>query len=277
MSPLPTGVGIGLRSGFAQPLLDLDRPLDFLEFIPENFIGRGGLDRRNLAACAERWPLLAHGVSISFGGPDPLDLAYLASLKELLDAMRVPMYTDHLCFTALGGFQSHELLPLPASDEAVVHVAARIREVRDRLDRPIAVENIAQYATMPGSTMTREDFVTRVCEEADCGLLLDVNNVVVNARNGHTDPRDDLRRLPLHRAVQIHVAGHKVHNGRVLDTHGTPVSAEVLELTREVLQTLGRDLPVLRERDTNLPPVAEVLDEADLLRAHLPVFARGAA
>lgn len=276
-SSVPTGVGIGLRPGFAEPLLASDRPLDFLEFVPENFVGRGGLDRRQLAACAERWPLLAHGVSVSFGGPDPLDTAYLAALKQLLDEMRVPLYTDHLCFTSLGGFQSHELLPLPECDEAVLHVAARIREVRDRLDRPVAIENIAQYAVMPGSTMTREDFVSRVCEEADCGLLLDVNNVVVNARNGRSDARADLHRLPLHRAVQIHVAGHEVHHGRVLDTHGAPVSREVLDLTRVALEAIGRDLPVLLERDTNLPPVAEVLDEADLLRAALPVFARGAA
>lgn len=269
MNRTPTGLGIGLRAGFAEPLLAGDRHVDFLEIVPENFIGRGGRDRRLLEACAERWPVLAHGVSVSVGGPDPLDTTYLAALKELLDTLGVPFYTDHLCFTSLGGLQTHELLPLPACDEAVLHVAARVRELRDRLDRPVALENITEYAVMPGSTLDRGTFLARVCEEADCGMLLDVANVACNAANHGTDPFADLDRLPLHRAVQMHVAGSEERHGRVLDTHGAPVSPLVVELARTALHRIGHAIPVLLERDLALPPVAEVLDEADLLREAL--------
>ena len=277
MNHTPTGVGIGLRKGFHTPLLEADRHVDFLEIVPENYVGRGGRDRAQLFACAERWPVLAHGVSVSLGGPDPLDRTYLAGLKQLLDALGVPFYTDHLCFTSLGGMQSHELLPLPETDEAVRHVAGRIRQVAELLERPVAVENIAQYAVMPGATLGREAFVTAVCEEADCGLLLDVNNVYVNARNSGTEPLADLLALPLHRTVQMHVAGHEVQHGRVLDTHGAPVSGPVVELARLALARIGRPVPVLLERDTNLPPVEQVLDEANALRTSLFRAQRGAA
>lgn len=265
----PTGIGIGLRPPFVKGLLTTDRAIDFLEFVPENYVGRGGAARRHLFQLAERWPLLAHGVGLSLGGPDPLDRAYLAALKTLLDDLDIPFYTDHLCFTAIGGLQTHGLLPLPETEEAVQHCAARIRMARDLLDRPIAVENIAQYAVMPGSRMEREAFVTAVCEEADCGLLLDVNNVVVNAVNRNRDARRDLFALPLERTVQLHVAGHETHHGRCLDSHGAPVSEWVQVLASEALATIGRPVPVLLERDLHLPPLDDVLDEAHALRRRL--------
>jgi hypothetical protein len=272
---IPTGLGIGVRPPFVPGLLTTDRSLDFLELVPENVVGRGGRALRDLVALRERWPMLAHGVGLSLGGPDPLDRTYIAALRTLLDTLGIPLYTDHLCYSRLGGLQTHGLLPLPETEEAVHHCAARIRTARDLLDRPVAVENIAQYAIMPGATLSPEAFVTAVCEEADCGLLLDVNNVVVNATNRGTDARADLFALPLHRVVQIHVAGHEVHHGRCLDSHGAPVSARVLELTAELLEHVGRQVPVLLERDLNLPPLDEVLDEADVLRDRL--FRREAA
>ncbi len=278
MNDAVRGVGIGLRNPHVDALLAGSRPLDFVEIIPENYVGRGGRDRATLRAARERWPVLVHGVSTSIGGPDPFDADYLAGLKVLLRELEAPFYTDHLCFTTFGGRQSHQLLPLPTSDEAVAHAAARIRELRDRLDIPVAVENISQYASMPGSTMGLSAFVAAVCEEADCGLLLDVNNLFVNAANFHTDPAADLAALPLSRVVQIHVAGHERRGDRLIDNHGAPVTDAVRVLLRDAVAAAGREVPVLLERDLNLPPLDEVLDEADSLRRMLAAdLIRGAA
>lgn len=262
----PRGVGIGLRPPHVQELMRTERALDFLEICPENYVGRGGFDAYHLAACRERWPILVHGVSVSLGGPDPLDTEYLGQLKQLLRDLRVPFYTDHLCYTTVGGFQSHQLLPLPFSAEAVAHTAARIRKIRGILDLPVAVENISYYAHMPGTQMLHTDFVRAVCEEADCGLLLDVNNLFVNATNHKLQPLEQLDRLPLERVVQIHIAGHTRQGGRLIDDHGAPTCPEVIELYREVTRRLG-NVPTLLERDTRIPPLGEVLDEADMIRA----------
>jgi uncharacterized protein len=274
-----TGVGIGLRNPHVTDLLETERALDFLEVIPENFVGRGGPDLRTLDACRERWPMLVHGVAVSIGGPDPFDDEYVTGLRAFLSRVRAPFYTDHLCYSSYGGFQSHQLLPLPQSDEAVAHAARRIRELSERLELPVAVENVTTYANMPGSTMSPAAFVAAVVEEADCGLLLDVNNLYVNAKNLGSDLAGDLDLLPLHRVMQLHVAGHDVRHGRWIDSHGAPVADEVAALTVEVVRRAG-DVPVLLERDLNLPPLDEVLDEADTLRAAIAELrgsARGAA
>jgi uncharacterized protein (UPF0276 family) len=212
--------------------------------------------------------MLAHGVSMSFGGPDPLDHDYLRQLKGLLDELKVPFYTDHLCWSTAHGYATHDLLPLPFTGEAVTHTAQRIREVSDALERPVAVENISFYAIMPTSEMTEPEFVRAVCEEADCGLLLDVNNVYVNAVNHGRGASADLQTLPLDRVVQMHIAGHHRQGVRLVDTHGAPVNDAVLELGKAALAAVG-DVPVLFEWDTYIPPLDTVLDEADRLRAAL--------
>jgi hypothetical protein len=219
-----------------------------------------------LLAARERWPMLAHGVSVSLGGPDRLHGEYLAGLRQLLDEIDAPFYTDHLCYGAIHGTVFHDLLPLPFTEEAVRHTAARIRELADRLERPVAVENISYYAVMPGSTMTEGQFVTAVCEEADCGLLFDVNNVYVNAINHGHDPFASMWALPLQRAWQIHLAGHIEEGPRLLDTHGSPVADTVWAMYRAALQELG-PIPTLLEWDTQIPPLGRVLDEADKARA----------
>ena len=262
------GVGIGLRNPHVRDLLASDRHVDFLEVCPENYVGRGGPDLKTLDAVRERWPLLVHGVAVSLGGPDPFDDDYIAGLKALLDRVGATFYTDHLCFTAFGGFQSHQLLPLPQHEAAVEHAAARIRELSDRLERPIAVENITTYVNMPGSTMSPEAFVAAVVREADCGLLLDVNNLYVNSRNLGSDPVADLDLLPMDRVVQMHIAGHDINGGRYIDSHGSPVAPAVSELTAEALRR-APGVPVLLERDLEIPPLDELLDEADRLRAVL--------
>lgn len=263
-----TRVGLGLRKAYVDALLTTERHVDFIEVIPENIVARGGINLKRARQAAERWPMLAHGVSMSFGGPDPLDHDYLAKLKTLLDELKVPFYTDHLCWSTAHGYATHDLLPLPFTEEAVRHTASRIREVSDALERPIAVENISFYAIMPTSTMSEPEFVRAVCEEADCHLLLDVNNVYVNADNHGRDGMEDLKQLPLSRVIQMHIAGHHRQGSRLVDTHGAYVCDEVLELGKAAVEVVG-DVPILFEWDLYIPPFDEVADEADRLREAL--------
>lgn len=262
----PRGVGIGLRREHFAAIERTDRTVDWLEIIPENYVGHGGAPRRHLARCSERWPVIAHGVSMSLGGPDPLPGDYVDGLRRLLDELQAPFYTDHLCYATIGGVNFYDLLPLPFTEEAVRHTAARIRELQDRLERPVAVENISYYAVMPGPSMSEGQFVTAVVEEADCGLLLDVNNVYVNARNHGEDPLANLEALPLHRTRQVHIAGHVEEGGRLIDTHGRALVDPVWELYAQALSRVG-PVPTLLEWDTDIPELDVVLDEADRARA----------
>lgn len=262
------GAGIGLRRRHYSTILECERALDFLEIIPENYVGKGGLPARMLDACAERWPVLAHGVSMSIGGPDPLDHAYLAALKRLLDRIDAPFYSDHLCFATIAGRATYDLLPLPFTEAAVRHTAARLRELADALERPVAVENISYYAEMPSSELDEGSFVRAVCEEADCLLLLDVNNVFVNAQNHGWEPSEALWKLPVERACWVHLAGHVREGPRLLDNHGAPVCDAVWALYRELVERHG-PLPTLIEWDTHIPALDEVLDQADRARAVL--------
>ncbi len=273
MSSSARRVGIGLRREHFDEVPRCERTLDVLEIVPENFVGQGGRSRAVLRACAERWPIAVHGVSASVGGPDPLDHGYLRALKGLLDELDVPLYTDHLCYAAIGGVAFHDLLPLPFTDEAVRHCARRIRELADALERPVAVENITYYATMPGSVLDEGAFVRAVVEEAGCGLLLDVNNAYVNARNHGFDPYDVLFALPLERTVHVHLAGHCREDGRLVDDHGAAVIDEVWALYAAALPHLGSCSTIV-EWDTNIPPLDRVLDEADRARAAIALATR---
>lgn len=267
MRPARDGVGIGLRPCHYDAIVACERPLDWLEIIPENYVDRGGRHPAVLARVAERWPVIAHGVSTSIAGPDPFDREYLAGLRRLLDRLDPPFYSDHLCYAAAGGRTTFDLLPVPRCEEAVLHVAARARELADRLERPLVLENITYYATMPGSTMGEGEFITAVLEAAECGLLLDLNNVYVNARNHGRDPLADLDELPLARTRQIHLAGFTPDlDGILLDSHGSAVADGVWELYRAVIERLG-PVPTLIEWDTDIPVLDRVLDEADRARA----------
>lgn len=262
----PHGVGIGLRREHFASIEACERQVDWLEIIPENYVGHGGRARRNLERCRERWPVIAHGVSLSLGGPDPLPEPYVTGLRRLLDEVGAPFYTDHLCYATIDGVNFYDLLPLPFTEEAVRHTAGRIRELADRLERPVAVENITYYAVMPGGHMSEGQFVSAVVEEAGCGLLLDVNNVYVNARNHGEDPLAVLEALPLHRTMQIHIAGHVHEGGRLLDTHGRPLVEPVWWLYEQALARVG-PVPTLLEWDTDIPALDRVLDEADRARS----------
>lgn len=260
------GVGIGLRRELFDALPATARPLDWVEIIPENFLTLGGRPRRVLRACAERWPVLPHGVGLNVGGPDPLDLEYVEALSALLAELDAPFFSDHLCYSRLGGIYLHDLLPLPFAEAAVEHVVPRVREVKARLGRPFLLENPSYYARMPGQTLDEAAFLRAVLEEADCGMLLDLNNVYVNAQNHGYDPYAFLDALPLERVGQIHLAGHTVKPEVIIDTHADRVCDPVWALYRYTLERTGK-VSTLIEWDQDIPSLEAVLDEADKARA----------
>ena len=255
------GAGIGLRFEHVDRILAEAPPVPWFEVVSENYLHRGGLVRRHLVAVAERWPVVCHGVSMNLGGTDPLDAGYLRALAAFADEVASPWVSDHLCFTAAGGVAMNELLPVPRTEEAARHVAARVREVQDRLGRPFLVENVSSYVdpTPPGG-MDEAEFVTAVVELADCGLLLDVNNVHVNAVNFGHDAWDVLARMPLDRVVQLHLAGPEPKGALLLDTHGAPVEEAVWALVDRLLPRLG-PTSALVEWDNNMPPLERLLEE----------------
>ncbi len=260
------GVGIGLRRELAAALLHTERRVDWVEITPENYLAPGGRDVHTLARAVERFCVGAHGVSLNLGGPDPLDDALLAGLGRVLDQIGADVYTEHLCWSAAHGVSFHDLLPLPFTDEAIDHTAARARRVRAVLGRPLLLENISSYAVMPGSVLDEATFISRAIDASNAGLLLDVNNVYVNAINHDQDPAAALDALPLEATGRIHIAGHKRAHGILVDDHGAPVKDAVLALLERALLRTG-DVPVLLEWDLNIPSLDRVLDEADRVRA----------
>lgn len=258
--------GLGLR----RPMLDelLAMPADrvgFLELAPDNWIGVGGRRRDALDELASRFPIYAHGLSLSLGGPEPFDRDYLARLRQFLDTLGCPLYSEHLSYCSDEG-QLYDLLPLPFTEEAVRHVAARIGEVQDALGRRIAIENVSYYAA-PHPAMAEIDFVRAVLSEADCGLLLDVNNIHVNSINHGYDALDFLHALPAERVVAMHVAGHYVEAADlIIDTHGAAVIDPVWRLLDAACAHCGVH-PTLLERDFNFPPLPELLAEVDRIAA----------
>ena len=259
------GVGIGLRRAFYEELLATPRTVDWLEVVAENFAGVGGRPAYMLAQFAERWPIVAHGVALSVGGPDSFE-AYAKALEPLLRRLDPPFVTDHLCYASLGGHQTFDLLPLPFHGDAVEHVAGRAKAAQERLGTPLLLENITYYAEMPESEMDEPAFLRAVLEAAGCGLLLDVNNLYLNAKNHGHDPRAILARMPLEHVRQIHLAGFTREGDVLLDTHSRPVATEVWELYREAMARTG-PVPTLIEWDQSIPSLDAVLDEADRARA----------
>lgn len=259
------GAGLGLRRAMLPDLLTLDdRAVDFLEVAPDNWIGVGGTYGEGLARLAERFPLSCHGLSLSLGGPEPLDPAFLRQIREFLDRYQVPLFSEHLSYCSDEG-HLYDLIPMPFTDEAVRHIAGRIREVQDALGRRIAVENISYYAA-PYQALSEIDFLRAVLDEADCDLLLDVNNLFVNAHNHGYDAADFLARVPAERVACLHVAGHYDEAPDLkIDTHGAAVKADVWSLLASAYRHLGT-VPTLLERDFNLPPLAELLGEVNCIR-----------
>lgn len=259
------GAGLGLRRSLLPELLNMDvGAVDFLECAPDNWIGVGGAFGESLARLAERFPLSCHGLSLSLGGPEPLDHEFLRRIRAFLDQHDVPLFSEHLSYCSDDG-HLYDLIPMPFTDEAVRHTARRIREVQDALGRRIAVENISYYAA-PYQAMSEIDFLCAVLNEADCDLLLDINNLVVNACNHGYDADAFLARVPAGRAACLHVAGHYDEAPDLkIDTHGAAVQHDVWQLLHSAYQYLGV-VPTLLERDFNFPPLAELLGEVEAIR-----------
>ena len=267
-----SGVGLGLRWEFIDELLatDADTGVDFLEISPENYMRRGGYYPHALARAKARYPILTHGLTMSLGGTDPLDEDYLRELAAFVRDVESPHHSDHLCFGAADGRMLHDLLPIRFTDEGVERVADRVRRARDALGVPLAVENISFYLHPGKKEMGEAEFIAKLCERADCGLMLDVNNAYVNSVNFGFDIDAWMRTVPLHRVVQMHVAGHEWFDegagGKVIvDTHGADVCDPVLALLGRVLEKTG-PVPVLLERDQAIPPLATLLAEVRAIK-----------
>jgi uncharacterized protein (UPF0276 family) len=263
------GHGIGLRTEHYADVLASspdERPCDWFEVISDNFMVPGGNPRRVLRAVRERWPVVLHGVSLSLGSVDPLDARYLDDLAALAAEIEPALISDHLCWGSHGGKYAHDLLPLPFNEEALTHVAERVLRVQDRLKRRILVENVSSYVAFPQSTMAEHEFLAALAERADCGLLLDVNNVFVSAHNHGFDARAFLDGIPKERVAQFHLAGHSQLGDLLLDTHDHPVRDEVWELYRHAVARFGA-VPTLIEWDDKVPPLARVVEESRRARA----------
>ncbi len=262
------GCGIGLRRDHYATVLLERPPVSWFEVISENFMVPGGRPRYILERVRADYPVALHGVSLSLGSAEPLNGEHLRRLRDLVSWVEPVIVSDHLCWTGLGGHNSHDLLPLPFTAEAVRNAAAKIRQVQDALGRRILVENISSYLEFRTSRMTEWEFVSAVAEEADCLILLDVNNVYVNARNHGFDPLRYLAGLPVERVRQFHLAGHEDHQEFVIDTHDAPISDPVWALFRRAVELFGPQ-PTLIERDANIPPLPELLAEAHRAQAVL--------
>ncbi len=245
------GVGAGLRVPHYAHVLEHEPDVGFFEVICENFLG-GGKPRYHLERFAERYPMILHGVSLSIGAPEEPDRAYLQKLKELVRLVRPAWVSDHFCWCGAGGAHLHDLLPLPLTPEAATRVARRARMVQDFLEVPFGLENTSSYLTYRASTMTEWEFVSEVLEQADCGLLFDVNNVYVSAYNHGFDPLDFVRNIPHERILQIHVAGHTNYGTHIIDTHVGPLIEPVLALFKETTRLAG-PISTLLEWDDQIP------------------------
>ncbi|MDX1692712.1 MAG: DUF692 domain-containing protein [Ketobacteraceae bacterium] len=255
------GTGLGMRRALLSPFLSA-RPanIDFLEVAPENWMGLGGRYGKRFREIAQAYQFVLHGLSLSIGSPAPLDTDLVRSIKNFMDEFDIDIYTEHLSYCSDTG-HLYDLMPIPFTGDAVTYVAGRIRQVQDILERQIAVENVSYYAAPEPKEMSELEFVNAVLQEADCGLLLDVNNIYVNSVNHRYDPVEFLHGLPGDRIAYIHVAGHyNEAEDLIVDTHGANVISPVWELLEETFRHFGVQ-PTLLERDFNIPPLPELLEE----------------
>ena len=263
LTPAPfLGHGIGLRREHYPAVLAGEAACDWFEAISENYMDVGGRAREILLAVRERYPMTLHGVSLGIGGTDPIDEGYLASLKSLAADVEPAWVSDHLCWTSVGGHASHDLLPLPYTEESLANVVARVAHVQERLGRTLVLENVSSYVGYRISTMPEWEFVAEVARRSGCGLLLDVNNVYVSAANHGFDPREYLRAIPAGSVWQFHLAGPSEMGPLLVDTHDHPVLPEVWELYREAVGRFG-EVSSLVEWDDRIPELPVLLAERD--------------
>ena len=260
------GFGLGLRPSHYEAILKAKPRVDWFEALSENYMIPGGRPLDYLLRIRERYPVVLHGVSLSIGGTGPLDRAYLKDLKALAQRVQPEWVSDHLCWTGVAGRNLHDLMPLPYTEEALVHVARRVREVQDFLGRRILLENVSSYVAYRESAMSEWAFLAALAHEADCDLLLDVNNIYVSAFNHGFDPIEFLDGIPPARVRQIHLAGHDNCGDLIIDTHDAPVIDPVWALYAEALRRCG-PVPAMIERDDKIPPLGTLVRELDRARA----------
>lgn len=265
-----SGAGLGLRRALLGPLRSADPGatgdlVGFMEVAPENWINVGGERGEAFRHFTDQFPFVCHGLSLSIGGPTPLDETFIRKLRKFMDAYGIRAYSEHLSYCTDGG-HLYDLMPIPFTEEAVHYVAARIKQVQDILGQRIALENVSYYAA-PGAELSEIDFINAVLSEADCDLLLDVNNIHVNSVNHCYDAVEFLRKLPGDRIAYGHIAGHfNEAEDLIVDTHGADVTGDVWQLLDKAYEFFGV-FPTLLERDFNIPPLAELFEELQQIRA----------
>jgi uncharacterized protein (UPF0276 family) len=259
------GYGVGLRRQHYSHVLETRPKVDWFEVISENFMVAGGRALEVLEGVRASYPIAMHGVSLSIGSTDPLNRDYLRQLRDLARRFEPAWISDHLCWTGVGGRNLHDLIPLPYTDEALRHVAARIREVQDILERPLLIENVSSYMAFADSTMTEWDFISTIADEADCGILLDLNNIFVSAFNHRFDANEYVDAVPAERVVQYHLAGHSDRGTHLLDTHDHPICDAVWALYERAARRFGA-VSAMVEWDDNIPEFAELARIADRAR-----------
>jgi len=255
------GIGVGLRTVHFGTILAQHPKVDWFEVLSENFMDTGGRPLHVLDQVAERYPVVLHGVSMSIGSTDPVNPEYLRKLKALADRTKAHWVSDHLCWTGVLGRNTHDLLPMPYTEEALRHTVARVRQASDVLERPLVLENPSIYVEFAASTIPEGEFLARLAEDSDCGLLLDVNNVYVSAFNHGFDPQAYIDSIPADRVVQYHLAGHTHKGTHILDTHSDHALPEVWELFRRAVGRTGR-VATLYEWDEDIPAFEVVHAEA---------------
>ena len=259
-------VGLGLRRDIAEEILnDSILTPDFLEFAPENWMGMGGAWKKVMDRAFDTYPITCHGLSLSLGSAEELDWKFIDELKVFLDSYQVAIYSEHLSYTKSRNAHLYDLLPIPFRRDAIDHVVERIKKVQDKLERPLAIENVSYY-TPVAAEMSEIEFIGEIVERSECNLLLDVNNVYVNAFNHHYDAREFIGKLPLDRVAYIHMAGHEqVEPDLIIDTHGQPIIDPVYELFEWTIQLMD-PVPVLLERDYNFEDLEQIQGELTQIR-----------
>lgn len=257
------GAGIGLRREHFDDIIKTNPPVRWFEVIPENFINRGGYVADCLRKISEKYKLVAHSISVSIGSTDPFDMDHLKRLRAFCDTYDSPWFSDHLCFTMVDHVNLNDLIPLPFTRDAINNVVERVKIVQDVMERPFLLENVTYYMAVSKSRMTEAEFITSILEEANCGLLLDVSNVVLNAKMHEYDPIEFLDSIPLERVGQLHLAGFEEKGDVLLDTHGKPVSDETWDLFRAVIERIGPSSPLV-EWDVAIPTLERLMREADM-------------
>ena len=259
------GFGIGGRPKHFNDLLESSPNIDWLEVISENFLIEGRKSTHYLEQLCDKYTVIPHGVSLSIGSSDPLDPVYCKKLKSLIDKINPPWFSDHLCWTSDSGHNMHNLLPLPYTTEVTQYIADKIKALQDMMGRPFILENVSSYLEFEGSNMPEWEFINLIAEKSDCGILLDVNNVYVSAQNHSFDPMTFINAMPKERVVQYHIAGHTHKGPYLFDTHGAPICDEVWDLFSKTVPIFG-DVPVLIERDEDIPSLDEIVNELDYAR-----------